>query len=110
MDRQASGMAHLAHLEHTAPKFAALTRDVLFGDVWERTALAPRERSLVTVAALVALYRLEQLPFHIERAIENGVDRDALAEVFTHLAFYAGWPAAASAIALLGQAPAQGGA
>lgn len=84
-----------------APKLAQLTGDVLFGDVWERSALSKRERSLVTVAALVALYRLEQLPFHLQFALDNGVTREELAELITHLAFYAGWPAAHSAVKLL---------
>jgi 4-carboxymuconolactone decarboxylase len=89
----------------TAPKFAEITDAVLFGDIWERTELSKRERSLVTVAALISLYRLEQLPFHLERAIENGISREELAEVATHLAFYAGWPTAASAVKLLQNLP-----
>src|SRR5579884_58916 len=80
-----------------APKLAQLTDDVLFGDVWERPGLSKRDRSLVTVAALVALYRTNQLPFHLQRALENGVTRDELIEAITHLAFYAGWPNAMSA-------------
>lgn len=84
-----------------APKFAQLSDDVLFVDVWERPQLSKRDRSLITVAALVALYRLEQLPFHLERAQDNGLGREELAEAVTHLAFYAGWPAAASAMNLL---------
>jgi 4-carboxymuconolactone decarboxylase len=84
-----------------APKLAQLTSDVLFGDVWERGTLGKRERSLVTVATLVALYRLEQLPFHLQFALDNGVTRDELTELITHLAFYAGWPAAHSAVKLL---------
>ncbi len=91
----------LARLGDTAPKLAQLSTDVLFGDVWERPELSKRDRSLVTVAALVALYRLEQLPFHLHRAVENGVSRAELIEAVTHLAFYAGWPAAASAIELV---------
>ncbi len=63
--------------------------------------LSPRERSLITVAALVALNRVEQLPFHLQLAQRNGVTRQQLAELITHLAFYAGWPAAASAVARL---------
>lgn len=82
-------------------KFAELTDTVLFGDMWTRTQLKPRERSLVTVAALVAMYRLEQLPFHLQRALDNGVCADELAEVITHLAFYSGWPTAASALNVL---------
>ena len=84
-----------------APKLAEVTDEVLFGDIWERTQLSPRDRSLITVAALVALYRLEQLPFHLATAIENGIAKEELSEAVTHLAFYAGWPAAASAVKLL---------
>lgn len=84
-----------------APKLAELTEQVLFGDIWARAELAPRERSLITVAALVALYRPEQLPFHLQRALDNGVTRTELTELITHLAFYAGWPAAASAVSAL---------
>jgi 4-carboxymuconolactone decarboxylase len=89
-----------------APKFASLTDEVLFADVWQRSELAPRERSLITVAALVALYRLEQLPFHLQRALDNGITRAELAELITHLAFYSGWPTAASALAALEALPA----
>ncbi len=85
-----------------APKFAELTDGVLFGDVWERPDLSKRDRSLITVAALVAMYRLEQLPFHLQRARENGVNRAELTELITHLAFYSGWPSAASTLKLLG--------
>ena len=84
-----------------APKLAQLSEDVLFGDVWQRPALSPRERSIATVAALTALYRPEQLPGHLQKAITNGVTKDELGELFTHLAFYAGWPAAASAVNVL---------
>ncbi|WP_420008727.1 carboxymuconolactone decarboxylase family protein [Xanthomonas sacchari] len=84
-----------------APAFARLTDEVLFAEVWQRPGLPLRERSLITVATLVALYRLEQLPFHLARALDNGLDREALAEAITHLAFYAGWPCAASALPLL---------
>lgn len=90
-----------ASLAAVAPKLAELTDRVLFGDVWNRSQLSPRDRSLITVAALVALYRLEQLPFHLERALDNGVAPQELSELITHLAFYAGWPCAASAAALL---------
>ncbi|SMC19089.1 4-carboxymuconolactone decarboxylase [Andreprevotia lacus DSM 23236] len=90
---------------NSAPKLAQLTDDVLFGDIWQRSELPPRERSLITVAALIALYRLEQLPFHLQRALDNGISRAELAEVITHLAFYAGWPGAASAVRLLDTLP-----
>lgn len=80
-----------------APKLLELTDKVLFGDVWERPGLAKRDRSLITVAALVALNRVEQLSFHLERALANGVTKEELIEVITHLAFYSGWPTAVSA-------------
>ncbi|HIJ76686.1 MAG TPA: carboxymuconolactone decarboxylase family protein [Deltaproteobacteria bacterium] len=83
-----------------APKLAELTEDVLFGDVWERPGLSKRDRSLITVATLVALNRTEQLPFHLVRALENGVTKGEIVESITHLAFYSGWPTAMSAIML----------
>jgi 4-carboxymuconolactone decarboxylase len=86
-----------------APKLVELTDDVLFGDVWERTELSPRDRSLITVAALVAGGNSEQLPFHLGRAKENGLTETELKEVITHLAFYAGWPKAMSAITVAKQ-------
>ena len=89
-----------------AHKLAQLTDDVLFNDVWERPELSRRDRSLITVAALLALYRQEQLPGHLARALENGVQRSELIEAITHLAFYAGWPAAHSAIQRLNAIPA----
>ena len=82
-----------------APKLADLTDEVLFGEIWERPQLSKRDRSLITCAALVALRATEQMDFHFPRAIENGVTREELAELITHLAFYAGWPSAMSAAA-----------
>jgi 4-carboxymuconolactone decarboxylase len=84
-----------------APKLAELNTEVLFGDVWERPELSKRDRSLITVASLVSLYRTEQLGFHLNRAMENGLTREELVEAITHLAFYAGWPTAVSALARL---------
>ena len=81
-----------------APKLAELTDDVLYGDVWERPELSKRDRSLVTVAALIALNRPEQLRSHLIRARENGVTQEELIETITHLAFYCGWPNAVNAI------------
>lgn len=81
-----------------APKLAELTDDVLFGDVWARAELSPRDRSLVTVAALIANGNTEQLSAHLLRARENGLSESELAEVIIHLAFYAGWPRAISAV------------
>ena len=80
-----------------APKLIELTEQVVYGDVWERPGLSKRDRSLITVAALIALERREQLPVHLERALSNGVTIEEIGEVITHLAFYAGWPAAMSA-------------
>jgi len=79
------------------PKLGELTDKVVFGDVWERKGLAKRERSLITVAALVALAREDQLRGHLDRALDNGVTKDELVELITHLAFYCGWPNAGSA-------------
>ena len=73
---------------------------MLFGDVWERPGLSKRDRSLITVATLVALYRTNELPYHLKRALDNGVSRDELIEVITHLAFYAGWPTANTAVTI----------
>lgn len=81
-----------------APLFASLTDEVLFDQVWQRPQLKPRERSLITVAALTAMYRTEQQTFHLKKAIENGLSVEELAEAITHLAFYAGWPCAASGL------------
>ncbi|WP_129658322.1 carboxymuconolactone decarboxylase family protein [Rothia uropygialis] len=86
-----------------APKLAELTDEVLFGDVWARPGLSPRDRSLITVAALTALGRDAQLKSHLNLALDNGVTEDELAEVATHLAFYAGWPAGMTAATTLKQ-------
>jgi 4-carboxymuconolactone decarboxylase len=82
------------------PKLIDLTDKVLFGDVWERPGLSKRDRSLITVATLVALCRTEQLRGHIDRALNNGVTRDEIGELITHLAFYSGWPTAMSAASI----------
>ena len=83
-----------------APKLVQLTEDVLFADVWERKELSKRDRSLITVAALVALNRPDQLRFHLGRAVENGVRAEELIEAITHLAFYSGWPSAMTAMTI----------
>ncbi len=87
-------------LRPVVPKLIDLTENVLFGDVWERPGLSKRDRSLITVAALVALYRPEQLRVHLQRALSNGVTKEELRELITHLAFYSGWPTAMSAATL----------
>jgi len=81
-----------------APKLASLTDDVLYADIWERAGLSKRDRSLVTVSALIALVRTNEMAAHMTRAIENGVTVDELVETITHLAFYTGWPNADTAI------------
>ncbi|NUS28103.1 carboxymuconolactone decarboxylase family protein [Streptomyces sp. NBC_00028] len=81
-----------------SPKLAELTDDVLFEDVWNRTELAARDRSLITVAALIAGGDADQLAFHLGRAKENGVTETELVEAITHLAFYTGWPKAMTAV------------
>ncbi|CAN3977499.1 carboxymuconolactone decarboxylase family protein [Kitasatospora purpeofusca] len=86
-----------------APELADLTDDVLSADIWQRPGLSPRERSLITVATLAALGRDAQLTGHLQRALDNGLSHDELAEAITHLAFYAGWPAAMTATTLLAQ-------
>jgi 4-carboxymuconolactone decarboxylase len=95
-DRPTSGARKA--IGDVAPKLAEITEDVLFGDVWERPELSKRDRSLITCAALVASGKTEQMSFHVPRAIENGVTQAELVEMITHLAFYAGWPNAMSAI------------
>src|SRR3974390_706276 len=80
------------------PKLAELTDKVLFGDVWERKQLSKRDRSLITVAALIALNRPDQLRSHMALALQNGVTKDELVETITQMAFYTGWPNAVSAV------------
>lgn len=81
-----------------APKLVELNDEVLFADVWERDELSQRERSLITISSLITGGNTEQLGFHLNKAKENGLTEKELIEVITHLAFYAGWPKAMSAI------------
>ena len=90
-------------LRGVAPKLVELTEQVLFGDVWERPGLSKRDRSLITVAALITSGDAEQLNFHLGRAKENGVTETELIEAITHLSFYAGWPKAMTAAAVAKQ-------
>lgn len=98
----ASDPARAASVEQSlapiAPKLAQLTNDVLFADLWRRTDLSPRDRSLVTIAALAAGGDGDQLAFHVQRGLENGLTREQIIEALTHLAFYAGWPKANTAV------------
>ena len=115
--RQATGATHMTNdpkaargpYADIAPALDDYTQKVLFGEVWERPGLSKRDRSLITVATLVALYRTNELPFHLKRALENGVTKDELIELITHLAFYAGWPPASTAVGIarqvFGEAP-----
>lgn len=84
-------------LEHVTPKLFEITSQVLFGDVWERPGLSKRDRSLITCAVLSALYRPTQLKSHISLGLKNGLSKEELGEMITHIAFYAGWPAAVTA-------------
>jgi 4-carboxymuconolactone decarboxylase len=86
-----------------APGLVAFTDDVLFGQVWTRPELSPRDRSLLTVAALTTTGNTEQLTYHLGLARKNGVTETELTEAITHLAFYAGWPRAMSAMTVARQ-------
>lgn len=81
-----------------APGVVQYTTEALFRDLWLRPGLAPRDRSLVTVSALIASGQVAQVPFHLNRAMDNGLTRAQASEVLTHLAFYAGWPNVFSAL------------
>ena len=83
-------------LKAVAPEFAKLTQNLLFGDIWERPGLSKRDKSLITVTILVALNRIEQVEFHLDKAFENGLTKEELVAAITHIAFYAGWPTAVS--------------
>jgi len=98
MSKEPSGAERM--FGNFAPKLVELTDHVLFADVWERKELSKRDRSLITVAALVALNRPDQLRFHLGRAVENGVQEQESVEAIKHLAFYAGWPSAMSAMTI----------
>jgi 4-carboxymuconolactone decarboxylase len=84
-----------------APALTDISNTVLFDDIWQRPGLSPRDRSLITVASLIALYRGNELPFHLRKALENKVTRAEIIEMVTHLAFYSGWPTASTALAII---------
>jgi 4-carboxymuconolactone decarboxylase len=86
-----------------APAFVGFTDDVLFGQIWKRPQLSPKERSLVTVAALTTSGNPDQLVYHLGLAKQNGATEEELIEAITHPAFYAGWPKAYSAMAVARQ-------
>jgi 4-carboxymuconolactone decarboxylase len=83
-----------------APTLADITDNILFDTIWKRPGLRPRDRSLVTITSLISLYRINELPYHLKLAIQNGVTRDEIIEVITHLAFYSGWPTASTALSI----------
>jgi 4-carboxymuconolactone decarboxylase len=83
---------------NAAPMLAEITDTVLFGTVWTDPALSPRDRSLITIASLISLYRTNELPFHLKKATDNGLSREEIIATITHLAFYAGWPPAMTAL------------
>lgn len=86
-----------------APRLIELTETLVYPDIWERPGLSKRDRSLITVAALMAMYRPDQLEGHAERALAHGVTKEEIGEIITHLAFYAGWPSAMSAAKVVKQ-------
>lgn len=94
---QAKLIAARQSLAESAPKLMQLTDDVLFGDVWERPQLSKRDRSLITCTALVALGKTDQMTTHFPRALANGLTKEELVEMITHMAFYSGWPSAVTA-------------
>jgi 4-carboxymuconolactone decarboxylase len=100
-DREPSGAAKM--FGDFAPALVSFTDDTLFGQVWTRPELSPRDRSLITVAALATAGNTEQLTYHLSLARQNGVTPTELVEAITHLAFYAGWPRAMSAMAVAKQ-------
>jgi 4-carboxymuconolactone decarboxylase len=85
----------------TVPKMIDIADKVIYGDIWERPNLSKRDRSLMVISALVASYRPEQLKGHIGRGLDNGLTRDEIAEIITHLAFYSGWPSSMTAANVL---------
>jgi 4-carboxymuconolactone decarboxylase len=89
---------------HISPHLVELTSSVLFGDVWERPELSKRDRSLATLSVLVAAGRATELKGHVRRGLANGLTREEIGELLLHLAFYAGWPAAAGAVTVVKEA------
>ena len=98
MEKQTAGRDQLGEF---APKFAELNDDVLFGQIWSREEeLSPKIRSIITVSALMTGGNIEQLDYHLQKAKENGVTKEEISEIITHLAFYTGWPKAWSAFTI----------
>jgi 4-carboxymuconolactone decarboxylase len=95
---QVSNQASSNDLSGIAPEFTKLTQDLLFGDIWKRPGLSQRDKSLITVTVLATLNRPEQIDFHLNKAVENGLTQEELVAAMTHIAFYAGWPSAHSGL------------
>ena len=85
------------NIRATAPKLIKLTEEVIYDDMWEREELSKRDRSLITLSALIAMGRERQLTGDLNRALDNGVTREEIIETITHLAFYSGFPTAITA-------------
>lgn len=109
MTTPSSGQPAQSALAAVAPKLAQITSEVLFGDIWERPELSKRDRSLMIVAVLTALYRTDQLRGHIRRGLDNGLTQSEIAEIITQVAFYAGWPTAVNAATVAQQVFAERG-
>lgn len=86
-----------ARIKPVVPRLAELIDDVVYGDIWARPGLTKRERSLITVAALIGMKQTEPMRSHMEKALDNAVTPDEISELITHVAFYAGFPASLSA-------------
>lgn len=89
-------MASVDDLNTLAPEFVKLTKEMLFGDIWQRPEISQRDKSLVTITTLVALNRIEQIDFHLGFGLDNGLTEQEIVAALTHIAFYAGWPSAMS--------------
>ncbi len=90
-------------LAKIAPKLAEVSSQLLFNDIWQRETLSPRDRSLITLSALAAMGRVQQIPWHLDFARQNGLQQEEIVEAFTHLAFYIGWPAAVTALGCISE-------
>lgn len=91
-------MASVDDISILAPEFVKLTKEMLFGDIWKRTELSQRDKSLVTITVLAALNRMEQIDYHLGFGLDNGLTEQEIVAVLTHIAFYAGWPSAMSGL------------
>jgi 4-carboxymuconolactone decarboxylase len=99
MNRKKAASAR-ERLHAFAPAYVEYSEKVLFGDLWKRPGLSPRDRSLGTIAVLIAAGNFKQLPYHLQFGVDNGLTREELVEAITHICFYAGWPKADTALEL----------